>query len=431
MTPDAARARLLALPRFADQGAAAYRPGLDRMRALLAAVGDPQRGLPVVHVAGTNGKGSTASFAAAVLTASGRRVGLHTSPHLADVTERVRIDGVPVGDAWLAEAVARLALPLDAVGPSFFEATVALALLGFAEAGVDVAVVEVGLGGRLDATNTVEPVVSVVTHVGRDHMDLLGTTLPAIATEKAGIARPGVPLVHAVARPTAARAIRDEARRRGAPVEAVRTTCRVDDAGEGQIDLATPHARYDGVTLGLAGAHQAWNAALAVRAAEHAAPDLAAGAVREGLAGVARLSGLRGRSERWAGDPRIVLDVAHNADGWDAALAAAAPPAGGRLWTLVGVMADKDARALARRLAASGARVLPVPLPGGRALDADALHAALHDAGARAERPTSVADALDRFRSEAGPLDRALVTGSFVTVAAALNVLEPPASLRD
>ena len=209
-----AERRLLALPRFAGAGAAAYKPGLGRTRALLAALGDPHTVVPTVHVAGTNGKGSTASFAASVAQAAGLRVGLHTSPHLATLRERMRVDGRPAPPDWLDGALARWGGAVDAVGPSFFEATVALSLLYFAEQDVDLAVVEVGLGGRLDATNVLAPLVAAVTHVGLDHTDLLGDTVEAIAREKAGIAKPGVPFLHAVAG-EARPALEAEARGRG------------------------------------------------------------------------------------------------------------------------------------------------------------------------------------------------------------------------
>ena len=413
--------RLLALPRCTDSGAAAYRPGIERMEALLDAVGHPERAFPAVHVAGTNGKGSTASLAAAVLTASGRRTGLHTSPHLVHVGERMRVDGVSAPDGWLDAAADRL--PLDRVQPSFFEATVALSLAYFAERCVDVTVVEVGLGGRLDATGVVHAAVGVVTHVGLDHTDLLGETRPEIAREKAGIARPGVPLLHAVMG-DAGVAVEAEAARRGAPVENVRATCRAERRPDGRLALATPVRNYGALALALPGAHQAWNAALAVRAAEIVAPDLRPEAVAAGLAGVVRLAGLRGRGETHPSDARVVLDVAHNADGWDAALAAVRVPPGGRLHAVVGVMADKDADALAARLAAAGARVWPVALPGERALPADALAAVLAAAGADAMPPLDVPGALARARAVAGPTDRILVTGSFVTVAEALKAME-------
>ncbi len=263
-----AERRLLTLPRFAT-GTDAYKPGLERMAALLDALGRPHDAVPVVHVAGTNGKGSTSSLAASVAQAAGLRVGLHTSPHLLTVRERMRVGGVPASEAWLTGALERWGGALEAVGPSFFEATVALSLLYFAEREVDLAVVEVGLGGRLDGTNVVRPVVSVVTHVGLDHTDLLGDTVEQIAREKAGIARPGVPLVHAVLGP-AGRSVAAEADRRGAPVEDVRRSCAVAVASAAplRMRLETPDADYGEVAVGLPGRHQAWNAALAVRAVE-------------------------------------------------------------------------------------------------------------------------------------------------------------------
>ena len=439
-----AERRLHALPRFADRPDA-YRPGLDRMRALMAALGDPQRAVPAVHVAGTNGKGSTASLAASVAQASGLRVGLHTSPHLVTLRERMRVDGVPAPDAWLDAAVGRLtgvvpggvAGALDDVGPSFFEATVALSLLYFAECAVDLAVVEVGLGGRLDATNVVEPVASVVTHVGLDHTEVLGETRAEIAREKAGIARPGVPLLHAVEDPApgdpAVAALEAEAARRGAPAENVRQSCRAEvlepealEPAPLRVRLATPVADYGALAVGLPGAHQAWNAALAVRAVEVALgrlgrPAPGAPAVGAGLAEVAARAGLQGRGQAWSGDPRVTLDVAHNADGWRAALAARAVPAGGALWALVGVLADKDAGALADTLARHGARALTLGLDGARGLPAAALADACRQRGVEAREVASADQALETFRAEAGARDRLLVTGSHQTVAAVLE----------
>ena len=427
MTYADAERRLLALPRFADAGVAAYRPGLDRMRALLAALGDPHTAYPALHIAGTNGKGSTASLAAAVARASGATVGLHTSPHLVTLRERMRVDGGAAPETWVAGAVGRIADALDALGPSFFEATVALSLLYFAEREVDLAVVEVGLGGRLDATNVVEPAACAVTHIGLDHTDLLGETLGEIAREKAGIAKADVPLIHAVDGAEAVVALADEAHRRGASVEAVRLSCQVEvvERSPLRVRLATPVRDYGDVEVGLPGAHQAWNAALAVRAAEVGMERAGLGAppaeaVRRGLREVVALSGLRGRGESWAEDPRVVLDVAHNADGWRAALSALKVPEGGRLWALVGVMADKETTVLADLLATAEATVLAVDLPGDRALSAAALAETLHQRGAKGTVVGSVAEALRTFRDGAGPTDRLLVTGSHLTVAAVL-----------
>jgi dihydrofolate synthase/folylpolyglutamate synthase len=441
VTPADAEAFLLDLPRFADAGGAAYAPGLDRVRALLAAMGDPHVGLPVVHVAGTNGKGSTASFVAAIGTASGRRVGLHTSPHLLCLRERMRVDGVPAPPEWLAAAVAKHEDAMREIGPSFFEATVALSLLYFREQEVDLAVVEVGLGGRLDATNVVEPVVCLVTHIGLDHTDLLGDTLAEIAREKAGIAKPGVPFLHAADLGTTRHALRAEAKARGATLENVIATTRLDMVREG-VEIRTETGTYGPVRLGLAGSHQRENAALAVRAAEIAMPGVDRQSVERGLREVVALAGIRGRGERWAEDPRIVLDVAHNPDGWLLALdhiddTLVWPHAEGSRWVLFGAMQDKVTDAFEDwleecwQLPTCGFLLADLPSP--RALAAadlarriEASGYGLKDSrrGLATEVFPGVAGALAHFRREAGPHDQLLITGSHVTVAEALAALE-------
>ena len=432
MTYAEALAVLDALPRWADQGAAAYQPGLDRMRALLAAMGEPHTRYPSVHIGGTNGKGSTASMVAAIGTAAGRRVGLHTSPHLFDFAERLRLDGVPVPHDWIAEAVDRFRSLFEEVGPSYFEASVALALLYFAEASVDLAVVEVGLGGRLDATNVLTPVACGVASIGLDHTDLLGDTLDAIAREKAGIAKPGIPFLTAADAPEALATLQATAEAVGAPFEDVRATVRVavgeaDDALA--LSIETPVRDYGTLRAGLAGRHQAWNAALAVRLAEVAfAPE--ADAVREGLLAVVRLSGLRGRGEVWQEKPRIVADVAHNPDGWRAALAHVQPGPGGRRFVLAGVLSDKDADAFARLLAGAKAVVLPVALPSARALPLGAWKGYLAAAGVLTHDVADVPAGVAWFNRAAKPGDVLLVTGSHLTVAALGEPGTRPAAAR-
>lgn len=411
---------LLALPRFSHTPDEAYVPGQDRIRALLAAMGDPQRGLRTVHIGGTNGKGSTASFVSALGTASGLRVGLFTSPSLLHASEMIRIDGVPQAEG-LARAADRWLDAAQASGATFFEILTALALWTFAEADVDLAVVEVGLGGREDATAVVEPIVTAVTHVGLDHMDLLGDTPEAIAVHQAGIARPGVPFLHSVARDPARAALEREASARGAQAERVLDTVRPESSGA-EITFHTPDGTVGPVGLGLWGAHQRRNATLALRCAQEAFGPLAPEAAVRGLSEVVALAGVRGRAERWAGDRRIVLDVAHNADGWRAALGAidATPRPAGTLWALVGAMQDKDVTDLGRLLRARGAHVVVAPLGSPRAFEPGPLAEALGGA----EVVASVAAGLDRFRHAADLDDRLLVTGSHTTVAEAIRALE-------
>ncbi len=416
------------LPRFADAGAAAYRPGLERMRRLLAALGEPHRAFPSVHVAGTNGKGSTASFLAAICQAAGLRTGLHTSPHLRDVRERLRVDGRCAPADWFGAAAARLRPHIEAAGASFFEATVALSFLYFAERAVDVAVVEVGLGGRLDATNVLHPLLSIITHVGLDHTDLLGPDTAAIAAEKAGIFKPGAPALSGAADPAAAAVIRARARALGAPLTELAAAARWEAAGTDglRLDLTTPHAAYRALDLGLPGLHQAANAALAVLAAEAVLPGLAPSgdlekAVRAGLREVVKRTGLQGRLQQVGAAPAVFVDVAHNPEGLAAALAyvrSRYPADRHPLTALFGAMADKDAAGMAAALAAAGASVFAVALETPRALPAAEAARLAAEAGCPVLGQGPLAEGLARFHEAASPEAVLLAAGSFHVAAA-------------
>jgi dihydrofolate synthase/folylpolyglutamate synthase len=272
--------------------------GLDRMQAALAQLGDPQRGLPAVHVAGTNGKGSTVAMVDAILTAAGRRTGRFTSPHLSRFTERIRIAGAEIDGNRLAEYGARVfatGVPL-----TYFEVATAAAFLAMADAAVDVALLEVGLGGRLDATNVCEPLVTAITSIGLDHTDLLGDSIGAIAREKAGIAKAGVPMVVGPVPDEAGAVIRAVCAASGAPlIELPR--------GQAHGWQSAPQPAH------LPGRHQADNAALAVVLAERVARAqgfaLTEAHVREGLAAAI----WPGRLEMVV--PGVLLDAAHNPDG--------------------------------------------------------------------------------------------------------------------
>jgi dihydrofolate synthase/folylpolyglutamate synthase len=412
------------LPRYATDGAAAVKPGFERVLALLDRLGNPHLAAPTVHVAGTNGKGSTASYIAAIATASGLRSGLHTSPHLVSVTERMRVDGVPAPLAWLSEAVAALRRPIRRVGASYFEVTLALSFAWFAEQRAEVVVVEVGLGGRLDATNVVDPAVCVITDIGLDHVDLLGDTVQAIAREKAGIMKYGIPVVAADSGPEVEAVLRESARAAGCPLHLVREEV-VFSAGVHRLTLETPLHRYENIPIGLPGPVQTRNAALAVRAVEllrgHeglegvAWPD----AVRVGLTDVTCMSGLRGRMETLLTSPLVVADVSHNAEGIRSALETfgAMHPAGRRI-VILGIMADKPVRTMVRSVVESGALVVPVAVPSDRAVPAEELAAVVRDLGGTCEAvieegPGSVPDWI-RTHAVAG--DGILIAGSHYLV---------------
>ncbi len=425
MTWPEAKAFLLDLPRFAEQGGAAMKPGLERMEALLAAAGDPHTRFRSIHVAGTNGKGSTASMVAAIATAAGLRTGLHTSPHLHDLAERMRIDGVSAPHDWIAEAVTRYRADFEAVQPSFFEATVALSFLYFAEQAVDLAVVEVGLGGRLDATNVLRPELALVTSIGLDHADLLGPTVEDVAREKAGIAKPGVPLLTSAEGADVLAAVRATAVARGAQFVNLwdEVDIRVHPTGADglTLDLTTPVRTYAQLAVGLPGRHQAANAALAVRAAEWVVESVQrdAGPVYSGLGNVRKLSGLGARCEVVQRSPLILADVAHNADGLRAALAWARDLVGGSLYVLFGTMRDKDLGAMAELLKRADATVLPVGLPTSRAVPQDELCQAFRDARLPMIDVADINAGLDWFQQHAAASDGLLATGSHLTAAAA------------
>ncbi|HEY8312803.1 MAG TPA: folylpolyglutamate synthase/dihydrofolate synthase family protein [Candidatus Baltobacteraceae bacterium] len=293
---------------------------LDRMRALLRELGDPQDRYPTVHVGGTSGKGSTSTMMATVLSASGKRTGLHTKPHLRSMVERARVDGANVSESRFAELLEEMLPAIDRAAaahgrPSYYETLLALAFLHFFRERVDVAVIEVGIGGRLDGTNVIVPKVSIITNVGLDHTDVLGDTLEKIASDKVGIAKPGVPLISAVEDPGARRTIEAGCARAGAPFLSVLDTVRVVEHATAQagqrFSVTTPKTTYE-IALPVLGTFQQGNAATAILALEQLPEGLRpdAGAIERGLAQVA----LPGRMEYFPSHPPVIFDIAHNPD---------------------------------------------------------------------------------------------------------------------
>jgi dihydrofolate synthase/folylpolyglutamate synthase len=358
----------------------AMRFGLERVERALAALGHPERRYPVLHVAGTNGKGSTCAMAAAALREAGHRVGLYTSPHLVRFHERIAVDGAPIDDAALAARVeeVRRACPWHDGGRederlTYFEFATLLGLLEFAVQGVSVAVVEVGLGGRWDATNAVEnPAVTAVARLGLDHVQLLGDTVEQVAREKAGIFKPGVPaVVHAHQPGAALEVLREEAARRGAP-------------------FTVAAAAWDG-PVGLAGPHQRTNAALAaaaLRALRAQGVPVPEEAVARGIA-EARWPG---RLEEIGG---VLLDGAHNPQG-AAALADGlrALHPGRPVELIFGVLADKDHAGMLAALAPAVRRVHVLAPNSPRARNAADVERLARSLGMRADAHPDLGDAI-------------------------------------
>jgi len=381
---------------------------LGRMRALLDLAGDPDRRMRVVLIAGTKGKGSTAAFLASILHAAGSRAGLFTSPHLQTYRERVRIDGAMLGEAdfdggidQLRPIVALLRRNQPAAGdPTTFELTLLLALRAFAERGCAIGVVEVGLGGRIDATNALDPVISIMTSISYDHTAILGRTLGAIATEKAGIVRAGRPALVAVQRPAAARAIA--------------RVCRAVGADERVVRPLGVHA-----DLGLDGDHQRQNAALAGAAA--AALGLDAADIARGL----RTATWPARFERVRGRPAVVLDGAHNGASAAALARTLRSERGGRRLVLVlGINRDKDARAVLRPLARIASSVIVTRSASPRAADPTMIaRVAARGTRAPVTTATDVPRAIAAARAAAGPDGLVCVAGSLALAAEARTAL--------
>jgi dihydrofolate synthase / folylpolyglutamate synthase len=302
--------------------------GLATTRALLKELGEPHRLLPAIHIGGTNGKGSASTLVAEALRESGWRVALYTSPHLVSFRERIRVDGVPISEAAVAMWTSRLRPLILERKATFFEASTAIAFADFAARGAEIAVVEVGLGGRLDSTNVVHPLVSGVTKIERDHMKYLGDTLERIACEKAGIAKPGAPFVVGERNPVLVEVLRREARR---------AVCRLDSRTPADIRVLPPDYEWCG-PLSLAGPHQRRNAAVAhgILMALPSPYRPPAEAVDRGF-GQAHIPGRLDRRGKW------LFDVAHNPDGIRALTAALESTRQPRpLHALVSILGDKE-----------------------------------------------------------------------------------------
>lgn len=299
-------------PPFHQVGGSAYKPGLDNTLRLLAHVGNPHEQLKAVHVAGTNGKGSTSHLIAASLQASGLKVGLFTSPHLIDLRERIRVNGEPIGEADVVEFIEQNRDFLDEIQTSFFETMTALAFAYFVKQQVDIAVVEVGLGGRLDSTNVLTPILSVITNIGLDHTEFLGTTLKQIAREKAGIIKPGVPVVIGESHPQTMNVFLDRAQECGILGEGLETTnCRIwfaDQCGY----LRSQRLRF-APECELHGLYQEQNLQTAYVALREL--GIKNDAIRKGFENVCKMTGLRGRWETLQTKPLVICDTGHNSHG--------------------------------------------------------------------------------------------------------------------
>jgi len=428
---------------------------LERIGRVLEGLGNPQRGLRLVHVAGTKGKGSTAAMIASILQAAGYRTGLFTSPHLVSFRERIRLNGEMIPREAVADLVPALQPHLQAASgpggpPSFFEAYTALALAWFARQGVDAAVMETGLGGRLDATNVITPLVSVITRISYDHTAELGNSLEVIAAEKAGIIKPGVPVVSAPQVQAVWEVLRRAAEGKGADLHGVRELAAPESTtaqlAETLAELALGRPRsvivvhrgadlagirfdargllgdYPGLCCPLVGEHQYMNAGMAVGAAEildEQGLAIPATAIDEGL----RRVRWRGRLETISRDPWIVLDGAHDPASALALRRAISLYAPERVILILGIARDKDIQTIGRQLCPAAEAVIFTSARMPRAAEPEALQQVLSGYCRHHVTTPDVAAALDKARGIAGPRDLILVTGSLYLVGEAQRAL--------
>lgn len=414
-------------PSFQAVGADAYKPGLERVAEFCRGLGNPQNDYLTIHVAGTNGKGSTSHMLASVLQKAGYRVGLFTSPHLRDFRERMRVDGQMVSEHRVVEFVEREKERMASLGLSFFEITTAMAFKFFAESEVEVAVIETGLGGRLDATNIITPVLSVVTNIGLDHTDLLGSTLAQVAREKAGIIKRGVPIVLGEASDEYNKVFEERAELLSAPLIYAERECFLSE-GEtterGQrfmMERRRDGHRYS-VEIDLGGEYQRHNVITVATAADildrHTPITIGRRAFLEGMAEVASMTSLAGRWQRLCDRPFTVCDTGHNAHGmkYVAQQLGALQECHPHLYCVIGFARDKQIDDVLKMLP-RGAYYIFTQAATPRALEAEKLSEMGAMAGLCGEVQPSVERALARARELATAEDAIFIGGSNYIVA--------------
>ena len=404
------------LPMYHRIGAAAYKADIQPTIDMMATLGNPERKFRSIHVAGTNGKGSVSHFLASILQEAGYKVGLYTSPHLVDFRERIRIGGEMIPQSAVVDFVEHHRDLFDRLHLSFFEMTVGMAFDYFAREGVDIAVVEVGMGGRLDSTNVITPLLSVITNIGLDHTQFLGDTLDKIAVEKAGIIKEGIPVVIGESQPETEPVFRRIAAERHAPITFADRHYRVD--------------RIEDYTTELTGEYQKKNIATVLQAVDvlrkNSEFKIQNSELKQGLARVVTNTHLHGRWQTIGTQPLTICETAHNAPGIDAMMKGLESMSFSRLHVIYGCVNDKDYSKILSHLKAEFHRIgrpfdwrfsqPSVP----RGLPVADLQTAAHSLGIEGPAFANVKDAIADARAAAASDDLVLVTGSIFLIADAL-----------
>ncbi|MDX1478307.1 MAG: folylpolyglutamate synthase/dihydrofolate synthase family protein [Saprospiraceae bacterium] len=413
------------LPMYQRVGPPAMKKGLGNTRALLTYLGDPHKNFLSIHIAGTNGKGTVSHMLAACYQAAGMKVGLYTSPHYQDFRERVKINGAMIGKRDVVRFVERIRPCLEEIKPSFFEITVALAFDAFAREEVDLAIVETGLGGRLDSTNVLQPLVSVITNISFDHMQMLGETLPAIAREKAGIIKPDTPVVIGTYQPTVADVFHKKAgkcKARLSYADKTLSAVLVSDQWDHQTYAVRTRNEmlFKRLWLGCSGPYQRENLLTALQTirvvAREAGIRIPAHAVRAGLRHIRTLTAYQGRWQVLSERPLVLTDSAHNIDGLRRVLDRLGKEGDRTVHFVLGFVQDKDIRKLLEMFPANARYYFARPdVP--RGADSGEVKKIADSLGLAGRAYASVRRALAAARRAARPDDLIYVGGSTFVVA--------------
>ncbi len=419
------------LPMFHRIGAAAYKANLDNTWALANHLGNPEKKFRSIHIAGTNGKGSVAHMLASVFQEAGYKTGLCTSPHLKDFRERFRINGVMMPESYVTAFVEKHMDFFETIKPSFFEMTIAMTFAWFAEQKVDIAIIETGLGGRLDSTNIITPELSIITNVGLDHMNLLGNSIEEISREKAGIIKPGVPVVAGKSRVEALQVLLDKATETRSEIFRAEQNCKVElksytfDAEEKMIEGSI--IRETGILefqSPLIGTYQLENICTVVQSVEvinrSGSFSISETALKKGLMNVIKNTGMGGRWQILSQKPLIICDTGHNADGISAVLENIRLTPHRHLHFVIGMMNDKDISGILSLLPVDNTTYYFCKPDVPRGLSAEELQKEAGKLGLQGKKFESVKEALSQAKMQASDDDLVFIGGSTFVVAEVL-----------
>ncbi len=407
--------------------------GLTKVEAILEAIGNPHQEIQAIHIGGTNGKGSTAAMIASILRREGYRVGLYTSPHLIRFTERMKLNGREIEKEEVAELTEWMRQRIEEAGIAppftFFDFTTAMALLYFRQKMVDVAVLEVGLGGRLDSTNVIDPLLSIITNIGKDHEDILGKGVLKIAREKAGIIKRGRPLITAATQPQVVHLFSTLCKEKGSPLFRVGKEFRFILEEEGKFSYEGLHRKLWGLSVNLRGCHQKINATTALGAME-VLDDLGYHVSNEAMSDGLKEVDWPGRLEIVSSSPRVILDGAHNPEGALALRESLKNDFQYRhLILLLGIMKDKDVQSILNALSPLADHIILTRPHTDRSASPELLRRALGRNGTKAEVIEDFKKAIDRGLFLTGPEDLLCITGSLYTVGEARTYFLPKEGL--